>query len=311
MEFFNLPNNPLYHKIFYGNPINSWQTWTKPDDAKFVYMYIIGAGGTGGGGRTGGFNAGGGGGGGGSSSITVALYPAFLVPDTLYIRVGIGLSGSTAGTGGGSGSLSYVTTYPNTSAIYVLGQSGNAVAGGGAGGTNTGTGAGAGGTGGSAWTYAGYPLAALGLVSSTVGQTGGAGGGNIPASGVSITPIITITGGAGGGGVSAAATPLNGGDITGSGFLPTITGGTGGSGTVQVINGRSGFMAFQPTTESYMSLPMMFTGGAGGGSNGNGIGGFGGNAAYGSGGGGGGASYNSTGGNGGSGGDGLVLITCF
>jgi hypothetical protein len=113
--------------------------------------------------------------------------------------------------------------------------------------------------------------------------------------------------------MSAAGTALGGGNIIGSGFLPTIFGGTANGASTSIIAGKSGFMGIKPTTDSYMSLPMMYTGGAGGGG-GSGVGqvgGFGGDASYGSGGGGGGASYRSTGGSGGRGGDGLVLITCF
>ena len=105
MDILNLPNKSLYHKVFYATTSTNWQTWTKPSNINFVYMYVIGAGGAGGGGRTGGNNSGGGGGGGASSSITVALYPAFLLPDTLYINVGVGSAGASAGAGAASGAL--------------------------------------------------------------------------------------------------------------------------------------------------------------------------------------------------------------
>lgn len=313
IDFSHLPNSSQYNKVFYGTSSSNWQVWTKPDNISFVYMYVIGAGGAGGGGRTGAINSGGGGGGGASSSISVALYPAFLVPDILYINVGIGSAGAPAGTGAASGALSYVSTQPSTTAIFILAQSGDAAAGGGGGGTNTGTGAGVGGTAGTIWTYTSYPLSRLGMVTSVSGQNGSAGGGNIPSSGVSVTPILTVTGGAGGGGVSAGGSPLGGGNINGSGFLPSILGGalsTSGVGG----SGNHGFIGLKPTTESYMNLPTMYTGAGGGGAAGNPSGtngGVGGNGSYGSGGGGGGASYAGTGGSGGRGGDGLVLITCY
>jgi hypothetical protein len=96
--------------------------------------------------------------------------------------------------------------------------------------------------------------------------------------------------------------------------LPTISGGVAGGATASLVAGKPGFMGIKPTTESYMNLPMMYTGGGGGGATGSAlisVGGFGGNASYGSGGGGGGASYGSTGGSGGRGGDGLILISCW
>jgi len=313
IDFTHLPDNSIYHKVYYGSSSSNWQVWTKPANVSFVYMYVIGAGGAGGGGRTGSINSGGGGGGGASSAISVALYPAFLLPDILYINVGIGSSGATAGTGAASGALSYVSIQPNTSPINILAQSGNAAAGGGGGGTNTGTGAGVAGTAGTVWTYTNYPLTNMGMVTSIAGQNGAAGGGNTPSAGGSITPTLPVTGGGGGGGVSVGGSPLNGGNINGSGFLPAISGGTlstsgvGGS-------GNHGFMGIKPTTESYMNLPTMYTGAGGGGAAGNPSGtngGVGGNGSYGSGGGGGGASYAGTGGTGGRGGDGLVIITSF
>ena len=316
IDFTHLPNKSLYHKVFYGTSTGattSWQIWTKPANVSFVYMYVVGAGGAGGGGRTGGVNSGGGGGGGASSSITTALYPSFLLPEILYISVGAGSAGAPAGTGAASGALSYVSTQPSTSGIFILAQSGDVSAGGGGGGTNTGTGAGAAGTAGTVWSYTNYPLTDLGMVTSVAGQNGAAGGGNTPSSGVSITPTLTVTGGAGGGGVSVGGSPLGGGNITGSGFLPTILGGalsTSGVGG----SGNHGFTGIKPTTESYMNLPMMYTGAGGGGAAGNPSGtngGVGGNGSYGSGGGGGGASYAGTGGSGGRGGDGIVLITCW
>lgn len=314
MDFLNLPDKSLYHKVFYATSSSNWQIWTKPSNINFVYIYLIGAGGSGGGGRTGAINSGGGGGGGGSSSITVALYPAFLLPDTLFVNVGIGSDGPAAGTGGASGALSYVSIKSDTNPMHVIAQSGNSPAGGGAGGTNTGTGAGAGGTAGAAWTFTNYPLADMGMITSIIGQTGGAGGANTPANAPNVTPTLPVTGGSGGGSSNLGGTTLGlPGNIVGSGFLPTISGGTSNVADNIARGGKAGFMGIKPTTESYMSIPMMYTGGSGGGAGGNTgySGGTGGNGSYGSGGGGGGASYSSTGGRGGRGGDGLVLISCW
>ena len=52
-------------------------TWVKPQGASFVWFTLIGAGGTGYGGA-----------GGGSGAVTNFMCPAFLIPDSLQIRIG-------------------------------------------------------------------------------------------------------------------------------------------------------------------------------------------------------------------------------
>jgi hypothetical protein len=308
IDVFDVPNLGVYNKVFYPNS-SSWQVWKKPSNIKFIYFYVIGSGGAGGGGRTGNINTGGGGGGGASSSISVGLFPAFLLPDTLYIQVGLGLNGAIANQGASSGQLSYVSVAPNTTAINIVMQSGNVSAGGGGGGTSSL--AGVGGTAGTIWTYANFPLAEMGMVTSVGGQNGASGGTTVSVGG-SVTPTLPISGGAGGGGESSSVQSFAGGNIIGSGFLPTISGGTNNVNT-SLVNGNDGFISIVPTTESFLDLPLLFTGGSGGGAcHTTGFtGGFGGDGSYGSGGGGGGASYNGTGGSGGRGGDGLILITCW
>jgi len=306
-DLFNIPTNNTNHKIFYANG-QTWQIWNKPSNINYIYFYVIGAGGAGGGGRTGGVNTGGGGGGGASSSISVGLYPAFLLPDVLYIQVGPGSPGAPAGTGAASGALSYVSTQPNTTTLNIVMQSGGVSAGGGAGGTSSI--AGSGGTAGTLWTYTSHPIALMGMVSSIAGQNGAAGG-STSSIGVSITPVLPVSGGAGGGGESSSVTSFAGGNIIGSGFFNTIPGGTNNS--LSLSLGGAGYSPTIPTSNSLMQTPLFFTGGAGGGATHSASipGGTGGNGSYGSGGGGGGASYQSTGGSGGKGGDGLILITCF
>lgn len=308
LDVFGIPDSGSYNKIFFPSA-TGWQVWHKPSKIKFVYFYVLGSGGAGGGGRTGGINTGGGGGGGASSAISIGLYPAFVLPDRLYIQVGAGQAGAAANTGAASGVLSYVSVEPNTTALNIVMQSGDTAAGGGGGGT-TSLG-GVAGTAGAVWTYANNPISAMGMVTSIAGQAGAAGGGTASA-GVSITPTLPVSGGAGGGGESSNASSFIGGNINGSGFFTTIPGGTNNLADSRA-DGKGGFTPIKPNTETNLGNLMFFTGGSGGGAansasiNG-GIGGFG---SYGSGGGGGGASYQGTGGSGGRGGDGLVLITCW
>ena len=308
LDVFGIPDSGSYNKIFYPNS-GSWEMWQKPSQVKFIYFYVLGAGGAGGGGRTGSINTGGGGGGGGSSAISIGLYPSFVLPDRLYIQVGVGSAGAAPNTGAASGALSYVSVEPNTTALNIVMQSGDTAAGGGGGGT-TSLG-GVAGAAGAVWTYTNNPMTYMGMVTSIIGQAGAAGGGTASA-GVSITPTLPVTGGAGGGGESSNASSFIGGNINGSGFFTTIPGGTNDIAGSR-SDGKAGYTPIIPTTETNLSNVMFFTGGSGGGGTNSASinAGQGGNGSYGSGGGGGGASYQATGGKGGRGGDGLILITCW
>lgn len=288
-------------QVFYSNNA-SWQLWNKPTNAKMIYIFAIGGGSGGGGGRTVVANSSPGGGGGASSSIAVATYQASLLPDQLYVQVGLGGLGGVANTTGSAGSLSYVTYRPDTTAINILLKSGDVAATAGTGAFST-TGVGAGGTGGTAWSFTTAVNGSLGLVTVTPGQNGTSGTG-VGGSPQSITPILCVTGGAGGGASSAAATAYVGGSIIGSGFLNTIPSGVLNAADAS-INGNDGY-----TTLLLNNVPEFFTGGSGGaGASTSGRqGGTGGNGSFGSGGGGGGGTYNGTGGTGGKGGDGLIII---
>jgi len=311
LDLFNLPNLEVYNQLFFANGSSAWQVWNKPKNSKFVNILAIGGGGGGGGGRTSALNTATGGGGGGGSAITICLYPSSMLPDRIYIQVGLGGVGGGASANGNAGAITYLSSEPNTTALNILLQNGSAGAnGGGAGGSSV---AGVGGTGGTAWTNSSFVFGNLGLLTSDAGQNG-ATGGNQTQNGVSVTPTRICTGGAGGGGVSSSTAGSShlGGNITGSGFLPTITGGTNDTNNGSQ-NGNSGFKSLNDLFTTPFKTPMFFTGGAGGGSmNTIGrVGGFGGKGSFGSGGGGGGGSYNGAGGTGGNGGDGLVLITCW
>ena len=99
MDVFNLPNTENNFNVFYSNGSdNSWQTWIKPKNVRFVYMTLIGGGGGGSGGSVSTSALVNAGSGGGSSSITNGLFPANVLPDILYIQVGVG--GWGLGVGG-------------------------------------------------------------------------------------------------------------------------------------------------------------------------------------------------------------------
>lgn len=331
IDTFNLPNN-YKTQIFYSNGVsNSWQTWTKPDGCTLVYMTLIGGGGGGGSGR----NEQGasanpvGGGGGGSSSITTGLFQACLLPNTLFIQVGVGGSGGVSKTGasngdnGTSGSLSHISVIPTAVTSNIVLSSGSVVASGGVGG-GSGSGGG-GGAGGSPFVFSTNPFSNLGIVNSVIGQSGSNGG-----TSVNTINDITITGlttGGAGGGTMTSGSVYSGGSINGSGFINKINGGrfsitgtniVGSASTITSITKENGSSGYFYLPSNSMRNPMFFLGGAGGscGSNvgaGSGNAGFGGDGSFGSGGGGGGGSWTSpdTSGRGGEGGDGLVIITCW
>ena len=322
MNTLNLPNKSNFTQIFYNTSSGStgWQSWSKPKNISFVQILCIGGGGGGGGARGNTNNAAGGGGGGGSAAFSNGLFPASLLPDTLYVLVGRGGVGGNGGglnsngSAGGLGGLSYVSLIPSTSNTSVLMV--NGASGAGAGGGSTSSIGGTGGLNGGLWTYTSsvansFVFPQLGQITPTLGVTGVAGASATATPGGSITISSTLTGGAGGAGNSAAGNTANGGAITGVGIIPTIVGGTADSATV--INGNIGLGLNLPTDGSNSPLPLFFTGGSGGGSGGiSGIaGGNGGDGAYGCGGGGGGGAYNNSGGNGGRGGDGLIIFTCW
>lgn len=305
IDMLNIPVDSDSTKIFHFNGSGNWQTWQKPAKANLVYMFVIGGGSGGGGGRTVAANSSPGGGGGASSGITVGIYQARLLPDTIYLQVGGGGLGGAANTGGSSGEISYVSVRPDTTTMNILLQSSAAAPTGGGGAFST-TGVGAGGTAATVWDYSTVPFGELGIITTSAGQNGTSGtgtGGTVN----NITPIGPVTGGAGGGAVSGAATTYNGGNILGTSYLPQISAGVMNAAD-DSINGRSGINFRIGNTLN----PMFFLGGAGGGSASTAgrAGGNGGNGGFGCGGGGGAGTYNGTGGSGGRGGNGLILIVC-
>lgn len=275
-----------------------WHTWQKPLGISMVNILCIGGGGGGGGGfGAAAGNARGGGGSGGSSGCSRITIPAFYLPKRLYIQVGAGGQGVSAGNGG-TGVLSYVTVFPNNAALNTLVVSGNAGAAGGT--TGTGAAVGAAGAAGTLATIANMPLAGLGhfdLIAGQIGVAGGAvAGANGTAQALPTTAVLT-TGGTGGAGTTAA--DFAGGLWTAAAntYLSEQRPATPAAGS---FDGSGGFVVWEP----FFSF-----GGTGGSASNAGVGGAGGNGGHGSGGGGGGGG--TTGGRGGDGGGGLVIITSW
>ena len=321
LDFFDIPGSTKADvQRFTANSTAAsvgWHTWRKPRGISIVNILLLAGGGGGGGGFLQTVGTGAGGGAGGSSGQTILNFPAWALPDILYISVGYGgAGGAGSGLTGSAGIASYVSIDPSITANNLL-----ALANGGTGGS-AGASTAAGGTaaGGAAVTIANAPLSALAnsfSITVTVGvgninlgllgQTGPVGGYNTAGlAGTSLTiPTTGLIVTAGAGGASIGGTGFAGGNITGAGIFPTSNGGAaGGTTTAPGGNGAGGFSPIKGL--------LYFYGGTGGGSSGSagGVGGAGGNAATGSGGGGGGAGF-SAGGAGGRGGDGIAILTAW
>jgi len=292
LDISHIPATKSDTQIFYTQGATAWQTWIKPRGAKLIQIFCLGGGGGGGGGpiNVAGSSANGGGGG-AASGFMRAQYPAFLLPDNLYVQVGPGGPGGAPASNGTAGSNSYVAISPNTAAIGLLAVANGATLPGG------GASAATAGAVPTIATITSSPFSQLGLYNIVVGLVGLAGGNP----GVSTTALATtlVTGGAGGG-QKPANSQAAGGSINAASavLVSTVSGGAAGGG---VGSGGYGFIS-----------PFCSTGGAGGGGNLTGNGGAGGPGWYGSGGGGGGGGLSTggfLGGRGGKGGDGLVIIT--
>lgn len=303
-------------KVYYTNGSGSfnWQTWTKPNNCKTVQIYTVGAGAGGGYGWSRGNDGAGGGGGGGASTSAMGIFPATVLPDTLYIQVGAGGRGGDYPTltGATNGSISYICTQPTTASAYIVLASGNTPPTlGGPGGPSS---AGAVGTAGAVFTTAGKFTSFYGDI-QTIGATAATAGGTGGTTMTSVTVTnVTGMGGRGGAGQSLGGLLDIPGSVTGVGVIPTIPGGqssTSGSGTA----GSSGVTLSSPADLISRKFPFYATAGTGGGASSAATsgsnGGNGGNGSWGCGGGGGGASRTgalAVGGNGGAGGNGFVII---
>lgn len=310
--FFHLPPTFRGDVQIYDNPglvgAPSYQLWQKPRNASMVFMVCIAGGGGGGGGFSRGTGTAGGGGGGGACSGIQKFHTfAAMLPDVLYVQVGVGGIGGAAGSAGTNGTNSYVTTSSRIVAPTlpnIICYSGVNAPGGGQPGL-----VGAGGTAGAVPTIAVIqPWHVLGDSSQTVGLIGSVGGAQTGAAGTSVTAwaAIPFSPGAGGGGstgadfAGGAITATANLDLGAAGFVPNSAGGIALGGTAGAgvnVNGSAGFSQWEPFLQS---------GGAGGGTSDVGQAGNGGRGGIGCGGGGGGAG--TTAGRGGNGGNGLVVI---
>ena len=292
LDFNNLPQ-PINVEIFNGGRLSSGTaprstTWTKPRNCQNVGIICVGGGGrggTGGGGVAGTLRLGGGSGGNGG---VVAVYlPSLIVPQRLYVQVGIGggvISGNNNGT------VSFVALHPlftgfqsNTTLCLAEGGSqSSSNVGGSAGGSNA----------KSSDTILNFAKGLVAVKGSSSGQTGQTSLGD--ANNPSFAPVYQLTRGGCGGSVSAANVAYLGGEISNRPpiFVDWIT------------HSQDGDTVWEENGYLFSSR-----GGAGGSGNNSGQGGRGGNGGLGCGGGGGGAGL--TGGTPGNGGDGVVIIVTW
>jgi hypothetical protein len=297
---FNLPSDKKCDIKVYNYQSAGTQVWYKPPNATMVFIQAIGGGGGGGGGHSAAAaTARGGGGGGGSSGHASILYPAFFIPDRLYILVGAGGAGGAATANGSPGSNTFIAMsdpYNGTlSQISGFLTSGSTVPGGGIRGTAAAVGAG--GAAGVVVPSTAFIHSAIAIYNFSAGQAGAAGGAVAGAVGANTTISVAgqITQGGGGGAGTTSADFAGGGitEITNS----LISQNRPLRQDAGSVPGFSGFL---------LQKPFFSYAGAGGSSSNSGVGGNGGDGGPGSGGGGGGGG--TTGGAGGKGGDGLVII---
>jgi len=304
----------VYHGMLAGSAINThFYTWNKPKGVRFVNFLCIGGGGGGGSGAAGALGtARAGGGGGGSGACSRLSVMACMLPNTLFIQPGVGGNGGSSANGV-AGGASYVTIYPDQTAVNTL-----VYAGGGGGGNAGGNGGALGAAGTQALMPLGFGLGVVSLIAGLAGANGTAG-----AAGASITALTSnpslCSAGAAGGGVNAVNPLVSGsvgGSITLGGSWPTLTGGVSGNPPTPGDNGLCYGLQLNANSLDLINsrYPLISTGGCGGGgaSAPTVVGARGACGGFGSGGGGGGAANGTAavGGDGGNGGPGLIIVTC-
>jgi hypothetical protein len=308
LDFNNIVTNVKSdQQVFNPSGVN-WQTWKKPRGINFVHVFCIGGGG---GGRAGeAADPPHGGIGGGGAATSTALFPAWALPDTLFIQVGAGGAGGTRGVNPTGGGASIIALWPSettpTTNNLLLRASGGSFSPSGLAAPSA-----------SANTVAASNLASIGVVKFVAGV----GSTDRSTSQYSFSPnFVGQGGGRGGDGKNTNNTPGDPGQQyvygLGQGFNQTVDAPVGAGGAAadgaagRGGDGTSGFVLFPGL--SYMS------GGTGGGGAGRATladanGGNGGNGGIGCGGGGGGGNFAGSfpGSRGGNGGPGLVIITSW
>ena len=263
-----------------------WRVWTKPRGVSMVSILAIGSGGGGGGGGVGGSgNTASGGAPGAGAPMAKMLFPAWMLPDKLYVLSLSGGAGGISNNNGSNGAASHVYVYPNATTNNLIISTNNGGRGGLASGTSQ-----------TALLGASAFTAPLGQMAATqlfvAGTATGAGSTGATSS---VTPVVICPGGGGGGKTSGAGGAGAGYSAVADTLLNAVPGGTAQTGE----DASSGFIHAG-----------IHYGGCGGGGNNLGVGGRGGNGvAWGAGGGGGGGGL--TGGRGGDGGPGLVIIASW
>lgn len=307
-------------------------SWTKPKNSKFIAIFYVAAGGGGGGGcATPSGVAAGGGGGGAAAQAGFVLYPAFIVPDYLRIKVGVGGGGGAGGftdgvsvsaaSNGSVGSSTYLTASvgdnSERSTVFIRTDRTNA--------GNAGTSS-AGGFGGNSNVQQ-LSHCALGIGYDTAlsdqimnFQSGGTGSISTQTTANNdFGSSYAFLGGAGGGGVTSPGVAFSGGSVTYGGNLTEYSFNRITKKSASGTDGENAFSNFLEIVDRLSNSPRMndilkgmkLISGSGGGGNVNGNGGRGGDGGVGCGGGGGGAAQgtNVSGGRGGNGGPGMVIIT--
>ena len=224
-------------QTFIGDAVavgTAWKTWLKPRGKTMAHIMLVGAGGNGGTGVIGANSVSAGGAGGQSGAITNIVVPLHFLPDRLYLSLAGQKPTATANF------ASLISIAPVNTANNIL-----AFASGGLHGGNAA--AGTGGTVGTAAaiaTAANMPLGWAFITSVCFASQVGTAGGNAVAAANLALPVTGafVTGGTGGGGLpAAAATGTNGGNITGAGEFPSLTGGVGSAtATVPADFGKAG-----------------------------------------------------------------------
>lgn len=289
----------IEHQIEYTSPGN--YTWIKPPGIIMVYILCIGGGGGGGStpSQTAGTNRAGGGGG-GSGSFARGIFPAFMLPDVLFVTVGTPGIGQVGGVGSTNGGTTAVMVYNNPASplaanVTLIRANGGSTA------AQTAAGAGASNSVGTT-----QPMGQFGINSNGLSASAGAAGvsGNTGGALTLFSVLNTVgNGGTAGGGINSSNTEFAGGAYTCTNpDIATLKGGVS-----PTYSGNNGIAYRQAKSEH----PFYNIGGTGGGGNASGAGGRGGNGILGGGGGGSGANSASSASVGGDGGSGYVLIQCI